>query len=69
MIKFVGFAIKSGNKFLGYVPEEGFLKRRVEMSESPRFPVVSAFPDSMPASYMEMGKIVKVRLTMEVVDE
>ena len=67
MITFFGYAVEKDGKYLGYV-----LKRdaHVKMYEkkfykSPIFPVVCAFEDAQRQAYSHLGRIVKVRLTME----
>lgn len=69
MITFYGYAVENDGKFLGYSPKRNapgkMYKKR--FYRRPMFPVVSAFENSQKEAHSHLGRVVKVKLTMEEV--
>ena len=71
MITFYGYAVKKDGKYLDYNPRRNKFDKlyKKQFYERPMFPVVSGKRYIQEVYYGNLGKVVKVKLTMEEVAE
>lgn len=66
MITFEGYAVERYGKFLGYEKRGNKLISDVRFYKRPKFPVVGATEDPLRERYARIGRIVRVKITMEI---
>lgn len=66
MITFEGYSVEKDGKFLGYAKHGNKLIRKRQFYKRPKFPVVCATKESIQQKYAYLGRVVRVKLTMEI---